>query len=194
MHTYMHTHIAIDSEDIDVEPICILSWEKAGVLSLPSPTRLRRRTFKYLTTFRSDETTINNKISKYLAFVIVNNMAIIVMRDRLKHAILTALADKEMVKILESATFRPTSVNEVIRDTGISHSTAYRKIKWMLEEGLLFTEKISITDDGKKFSLFRSTLRSIVTKYDQGKMTVQVEYNIDVVERTAERLFSLSSD
>jgi predicted transcriptional regulator len=138
--------------------------------------------------------TINNEISKCLAFVIVNNMTIIVMRDRFKHAILTALADNEMVKILESATFRPTSVNEVIRDTGISHSTAYRKIKWMLEEGLLFAEKISITDDGKKFSLFRSTLRSIVTKYDQGKMSVQVEYNIDVLERTAERLFSLSSD
>jgi predicted transcriptional regulator len=121
-------------------------------------------------------------------------MTIIVMRDRFKHAILTALADNETVKILESATFHPTSVNEVIRDTGISHSTAYRKIKWMLEEGLLFTEKISITDDGKKFSLFRSILKSVVTKYDQGKMTVQVEYNIDVVERTAERLLSLSSD
>ena len=121
-------------------------------------------------------------------------MTIIVMRDRFKHAILTALADSEMVKILESATFRPTSVNEVIRDTGISHSTTYRKIKWMLEEGLLFAEKINITDDGKKFSLFRSTLRSIVTKYDQGKMSVQVEYNINVVERTAERLFSLGSD
>jgi predicted transcriptional regulator len=121
-------------------------------------------------------------------------MAIIVMRDRFKHAILIALADKEMVKILECATFRPTSVNEVIKDTGISHSTAYRKIKWMLEEGLLFTEKISITDDGKKFSLFRATLKSIVTKYDQGKMSIQVEYNINVIERTAERLFSLGSD
>jgi predicted transcriptional regulator len=124
----------------------------------------------------------------------VNNMAIIVMRDRFKHAILTTLADKEMVKILECATFRPTSVNEVIKETGISHSTAYRKIKWMLEEGLLFTEKISITHDGKKFSLFRSTLRLITTTYDQGKMSVQVEYNINVVERTAERLFSLTSD
>ncbi len=167
---------------------------KAGAL-LPSQARLLEDgLFEYLTTSRSNEGTINNKISKCLAFVMVNNMTIIVMRDRFKHAILTALADNEMVKILESATFRPTSVNEVISETGISHSTAYRKIKWMLEEGLLFTEKISITDDGKKFSLFRSTLKSIVTKYDQGKMTVQVEYNINVVEKTAERLFSLSSD
>jgi predicted transcriptional regulator len=121
-------------------------------------------------------------------------MTVIVMRDRFKHAILTALADSEMVKILDCATFRPISVNEVIRDTGIPHSTAYRKIKWMLEEGLLFTEKINLTDEGKKFSLFRSTLKSIVTEYDQGKVTVQVEYNINVVERTAERFFSLGSD
>lgn len=129
-----------------------------------------------------------------MASVIVNTMTVIVMRDRFKHAILTALADNEIVRILDCATLHSTSVNEVIRHTGISHSTAYRKIKWMLEEGLLFTEKISITDDGKKFSLFRSTLKSIVTKYDQGKIIVQVEYNINVVERTAERLFSLSSD
>jgi predicted transcriptional regulator len=121
-------------------------------------------------------------------------MPLIVMRDRFKHAILSALADDEMVKILDCATFRAISVNELIKDTGIPHSTAYRKIKWLLEEGLLFTEKISITDDGKKFSLFRSTLKSIVTKYDLGKMTVQVEYNINVLERTAERFFSLSSD
>ncbi|MDQ3808494.1 MAG: hypothetical protein M3298_10060 [Thermoproteota archaeon] len=129
-----------------------------------------------------------------MASVIVNTMTVIVMRDRFKHAILTALADNEIVRILDCATLHSTSVNEVIRLTGISHSTAYRKIKWMLEEGLLLTEKISITDDGKKFSLFRSTLRSIVTKYEQGKIIVQVEYNIDVIERTAERLFSLGSD
>jgi predicted transcriptional regulator len=134
---------------------------------------------------------INNKISKYLPFVMVSEMTIIVMRERFKHAILAALADDEMVKILDCSTFRPTSVNEVIRETGISHSTAYRKIKWMLEEGLLCTEKISITEDGKKFSLFRSTLKSILTNYDQGKIIVQVEYNINVVEKTAERLFSL---
>jgi len=37
MHTYIHTYTAIDSEDVDIEPICILSWEKAGVLPLSLP-------------------------------------------------------------------------------------------------------------------------------------------------------------
>lgn len=115
----------------------------------------------------------------------------IVKRDTFKHAIMTAMADKEMVKILDCATFRSRSVNDVIRETGISHSTAYRKIKWMLEESLLFTERIEVTPDGKKFSLFRSTLRSINARYEHGKLAVDIEYNVDVLEKTAERLFSL---
>ena len=120
-------------------------------------------------------------------------MIIEVGRDRFRQAILAAIADKEMVKIIDCATFRPKSVNAVIKETGISHSTAYRKIKWMLVEGLLFSERIEITSDGKKFSLFRSTIRSINIKYFEGKMSVWVEYNVNVLEKTAARLFSLDS-
>src|ERR671927_1843295 len=101
-------------------------------------------------------------------------MVVFVKDHTFRHAILSVIADNEMMMMLDCATFRSKSVNDIIRETAIPHSTAYRKIKWMLEQGLLFTEKIDITLDGKKFSLFRSTLNSIVTKYDQGKMTVQV--------------------
>jgi hypothetical protein len=43
----------------------------------------------------------------------------------------------------------------------ISHSTGWRKIKWLLNEGLIILDKIIITPDGKKFSLYHSTLKSI---------------------------------
>ena len=118
-------------------------------------------------------------------------MTVHVRRDRFRQAILAAVADKEMLKIIELSTYAPKSVNAIIRETEISHSTAYRKIRWMLEEGILYTEKIEITPDGKKFSLFRSTLRSISFSYVDGKTSVEVDYNIDVLEKTAERLFSL---
>jgi DNA-binding transcriptional ArsR family regulator len=121
-------------------------------------------------------------------------MAIFVEHDRFRRAILAALADSEMTKILECATFSCKPVNFVIRQTGVPHSTAYRKIKWMLEEGLLFTERIDITPDGKKFSLIRSTIKSLNINYDHGKTTVHVEYNIDRLEKTAERFFSLEQD
>jgi predicted transcriptional regulator len=121
-------------------------------------------------------------------------MTTVVERDRFRQAILAALADKEMLRILDCAMYHPKSVNEVIREAGIPHSTAYRKIKWMLEEGLLFIDRIEITPDGKKFSLFRSTLKSINIKHEYGEMKVQVDYNINVLEKTTERLFSMDQD
>ena len=121
-------------------------------------------------------------------------MSVVVGNGRFKQAILSALADKEMVRIIDCATLCQKSVSGIISETGISHSTAYRKIKWMLEEGLLFTEKIAITPDGKKFSLVRSTIKSIAINYDSGNTTVQIEYNINVLEKTTTRLFSIRPD
>ena len=121
-------------------------------------------------------------------------MVVFVKDHTFRHAILSVIADNEMMMMLDCATFRSKSVNDIIRETAIPHSTAYRKIKWMLEQGLLFTEKMDITPDGKKFSLFRSTIKWINIRYELGKINVEVEYNINVVERTAERLFSLGVD
>jgi predicted transcriptional regulator len=118
----------------------------------------------------------------------------VVDRASFRQAILSALADAEMAKILQCATTSCKSVNEIIRQTSISHSTAYRKIKWMMDRGLLFTEKMDITPVGKKFSLVRSTVKSIGVTYDQGNISVCIEYNINTLEKTAERLFNLGLD
>lgn len=116
----------------------------------------------------------------------------IVERDRFRQAITAAVADREIIKMMDCATFRPKSASEVIRETGISHSTAYRKIKWMIRESLLFTERIDVTPDGKKFSLFRSALRCINVRYDQGKLTVEIEYN-NALERANKKLLTVES-
>jgi hypothetical protein len=51
------------------------------------------------------------------------------------------------------------SIKDIIMENNdISHISAYRKIKWLLNEGLIVVDKIVITSDGKKFSLYHSTL------------------------------------
>jgi hypothetical protein len=47
----------------------------------------------------------------------------IVEYDQFTRAILTAMADTEMLKIMGYATVECRSVNDVIRETGISHSS-----------------------------------------------------------------------
>lgn len=117
-----------------------------------------------------------------------------VEREGLKQSILTVLADMEMTKILSCSAFQLKSVTDIIRETGMPHTSAYRKINSLLQMGLLFVEKIEITPDGKKFSLFRSTIREIDIKYDGEKVMVDVEYNTDVPAKTAARFYSISED
>src|SRR5438093_11730013 len=89
----------------------------------------------------------------------------LIKSDRLKRVILVALADTELVKILDAAIYQLKSVNEIILETNVSHTTAYRKIKWLVEEKLLIVDKIEITEDGKKSSLFRTILKSFNVRY-----------------------------
>ena len=115
----------------------------------------------------------------------------IVKNQKAKQAILAALADQEMMKILDCALFHLKSVNDIIKECEIPHTTAYRKIKWLLGENLLVVDKIEITPDGKKFSLFRSVFKSISVKYDLGNIVVEVEENFDIVDKVTETFFSL---
>ena len=111
--------------------------------------------------------------------------------EKFKQSILTALADRDMVNIMNSAVINSKSITEIIRETDISHTTAYRKAKWMVENGLLVIEKIAVSRDGKKFSLLKSVFKSIDAKYEYDRVTVEIEQNVDVLHKIAQRIFSL---
>ena len=113
--------------------------------------------------------------------------------EKYKESILTALADGDMVNVMNSAVIQPKSITEIIRETDISHTTAYRKAKWMVENGLLVIEKIVVSKDGKKFSLLKSVFKSINIKYEYDRVTVEIEQNVDVLHKIAQRIFSLDS-
>jgi DNA-binding IclR family transcriptional regulator len=101
----------------------------------------------------------------------------IIKNKRLERAILAALADAELQKILDATMYNSKSVNQIIRETNIPHTTAYRKIKWLVEEKLLRADEIETADDGKKFSLFHTILRSFNVKYEYNNVVIEAEQN-----------------
>jgi DNA-binding transcriptional ArsR family regulator len=115
----------------------------------------------------------------------------IVKSHRAKRAILTALADEEMIKILDCVMDAPMSVNEIMREKKIPYTTTYRKTKWLLDEGLLVVSKIEITPDGKKSSLVHTVLKSITVRYKQDDISIEAEQNYDVVRKVMEKFFSM---
>ncbi|MGB6671582.1 MAG: winged helix-turn-helix domain-containing protein [Candidatus Nitrosopolaris sp.] len=122
----------------------------------------------------------------------LTNSGLVLKSEKIKRAVLTALADSEMVKILDAAMYQSKSVIQILRETGVSHSTAYRKIKWLVEERLLIIDKTEITQDGRKFSLFRTILKSFNVKYEYNKVVMEADQNPDTIRKIPENFFSLS--
>ena len=104
---------------------------------------------------------------------------------------MNALSDEDIVKIFNSTKQNSKSVLTLIKLHNISHSTIYRKIRWMLENNLLVTDKIEIREDGKKFSLFKSTIKSIKVNYEDDNVSVEVEENTNKLDLAAKDFLSI---
>ena len=61
----------------------------------------------------------------------------------------------------------------------------------ILNEGLMILDKIVITPDGKKFSLYHSTLKPISVKYEDANVVEEVEPNSDIAKKCAKKFFSI---
>jgi DNA-binding Lrp family transcriptional regulator len=116
---------------------------------------------------------------------------VIVQSQSAKKAVLTALADEEMMKILDSVMHNSKSIVDISREQNIPHTTCYRKTKWLLNEGLVIVDKIIVTPEGKKFSLYHSVLKSINVKYESNNTIIEAEQNFDIVKKTMARFYSL---
>jgi predicted transcriptional regulator len=116
----------------------------------------------------------------------------IIKSQRIRKALLIALADEEMIKVLDCVMVHSKSFNDIIAENNnVSRTTAFRKIKWLLKEGLIIVDKIVLTPDGKKFSLYHSTLRAINAKYEANNVSVEAEPNFDIAKKWIEKFFSL---
>ena len=116
--------------------------------------------------------------------------SLIITNEKFKQILLHAMSDEDIVKILNSTKQHSKSVPVLMKLHNITHSTIYRKIKWMLENNLLVTDKIEIREDGKKFSLFKSTIKSIKVNYEDD-VIVEIQENATKMDLAAKEFFSL---
>src|ERR1043166_8732652 len=116
----------------------------------------------------------------------------IIKSQRIKNALLTALADEEMVKIMNCVMNQSKSFNDITAENrDIPHTTAFRKTKWLLNNEFLIVDKIIITPAGKKFSLYHSTLKAINVKYENTNVIVEADQNFDIPKKWVANFFSL---
>ena len=95
----------------------------------------------------------------------------IIDEDR-KQIILEILADKYCKQIMHNTLDKPKSAMEISSEKQIPISTVYRRLQTLYDAKLLAISG-SINQDGKKYFLYKSKIRSISLKCDLEVTTIE---------------------
>lgn len=96
--------------------------------------------------------------------------------DDKKDAILEILSDRYCRAIIESTMNAPKSAIEVSAECKIPISTVYRRLQ-SLHDNRLLAISGAITTEGKKHFLYKSKIRSIISKFNGADIDVEIVPN-----------------
>jgi hypothetical protein len=100
-----------------------------------------------------------------------------VQEDVSKDVLLRILADKYSRAILDATIDSPKSAIEISAECKIPISTAYRRVQELHDSKLLGISG-SINDDGKKYFLYKSKIKSIMACFNGGLLEIEIVPNV----------------
>ena len=96
--------------------------------------------------------------------------------DSRKDAILEVMSDKYCRAIIENTLDKPKSAMEISAETKIPISTVYRRLQTLHDNKLLGISG-SISDDGKKYFLYKSKIKAIATSFNGRNIEIEIVPN-----------------
>ena len=108
-----------------------------------------------------------------------------VLEQERKDAVLHAMTDESMRKILLSTVANAKSAEEIIAEAEIPMSTCYRRIQTLLDLRLLRVERTIISEAGKKHETYRSRVKNATVNFSSGEISIDVTI---IPEEPAEHL------
>lgn len=96
-----------------------------------------------------------------------------------------AVSDDADREILAVCIGEPRSVKAISDATGIPLATVYRHVDKLNEAGLLIVERSAISEEGKRYDLYRSRLVTILLKVSEDGVEVAWTVERSVEERIA---------
>lgn len=95
-----------------------------------------------------------------------------VLEEPMARGALAALSDDYSRGILGSIVVKGKTIEEMCDEMGIPVSTAYRRVHELHEAGLVVVERILLSRDGKRRTVYRSTLREMKIEFELGRYRV----------------------
>ena len=102
----------------------------------------------------------------------------IITNEKQKEAILNALLDEYSRKIIDSTINKSKSITEIIREQNIPMTSTYRRVKLLVDSKLIKIERSMVTEDGKRYYLYLSSIKNASITYNEGELIVEITPNI----------------
>ena len=102
----------------------------------------------------------------------------IITNEKQKEAILNALLDEYSRKILDSTIDKSKSITEIIREQNIPMTSTYRRVKLLVDSKLIKVDRSMVTEDGKRYYLYLSSIKNASITYNEGELIVEITPNI----------------
>ncbi|MCL4519813.1 MAG: helix-turn-helix domain-containing protein [Thaumarchaeota archaeon] len=90
--------------------------------------------------------------------------------------ILKLMSDEYMRKIVVTALSAAKSVEEISRENGIPISTCYRRVRELVDMGILREQSIVLNDEGKKYQTYASELKEARINFSSKGLTVETTF------------------
>lgn len=88
-----------------------------------------------------------------------------------------AISDETSRAILAACIGEARPVKQISRAADVPLATVYRRVDDLQEDGLLVVERSAITEDGKRYDLYRSRIEVAMLRVSQEG--VEVEWHVD---------------
>ena len=86
------------------------------------------------------------------------------------------MSDKYLRKIVVTAASAPKSVEEISRENGIPISTCYRRVRELVDMGILSEQRIVLNDEGKKYQTYASELKEARINFSSKGLTIETTF------------------
>ncbi|MEM4311305.1 MAG: winged helix-turn-helix domain-containing protein [Nitrososphaerales archaeon] len=104
-----------------------------------------------------------------------------ILDEDAKDRVIRALSDRYSRIIVFSTIEKARSAIDLSQETNIPISTVYRRIHELQQAGLIVAERSVLSEDGKRYELYRSTIKVIKVNFGSNSVEVEVIPNEDVI-------------
>jgi len=93
------------------------------------------------------------------------------------------MSDEYSKRILGCSVVKGRTVEEICLEQGIPQSTCYKRVRQLVQAGVMIVERIAASYSGQKYAVYRSVFSRMDVSWENGAMLAYATVNPEVSDK-----------